>query len=271
MVARRAARLRRLRIKAGETAWGDLDAVRAHIDLLRESGVGAHQIADLAGIGHSTIARIVWEFAIGRTSRVTMDVATRILTVRIDVHRLLPHTIVDSTRARRLLQALVVAGWPLPLLAQRFGTDRQNFRKYFFAERYTAGVQARILDLFETCWREGPPAISKQSRTRAAQLARRHGWVGVGAWDDDTIDDPNAEPNLRGEAESTVDPVRVRRVLDGHEKFTVLSPSERVEMIREWVAEGGSKTAFEVKFNVSTTTSKKYFALAVPDYQRKSA
>jgi hypothetical protein len=270
-IGRQVARTHRARVKRGEQAWGDLEAVLAHIELLRQSGIGAHQIADLANIGHSTIARMIWQFAIGRTAKVTVEVANRILAVRYDVRKLAPRTIVDSTRARRLLQALVVAGWPVPLLAQRYGTDRQNFLKYFHRERYAASVCVRILDLFEECWREGPPNVSKQSATRARLLADKHGWVGIGAWDDDTIDDPNAEPNLRGDDESIVDPVSVKRVLDGHRKFRGLSFADRVELVRQWVELGRSKTAFEKRFAVSTKTSGKYFDQAVPDYQRKKA
>jgi len=277
-VKRRGAKLLRQRVAAGQSVWGDMDAVREHLGLLRQAGMGVRQIAEQAQVGQSTIARMLWTFkGVGHSEKVTAQVAARILSVRLDVRKLSPGTVVDSTGARRRLQALLVAGsgtrcWTIPLLAEKLGIDRQRLLKYTWMPRFSAGLCVRFLDLFEELWLTEPPEVGRFSTTRTLNMARRKGWVGIGAWDDNTIDDPNAQPNLRGDQEgSAVDSVKIARVRNGNEKFKILNPSERIEMIRDWVAEGGTKTAFETKFNVSTRTSTKYFALAVPDYQRKSA
>lgn len=271
MAKSRANRRRRERLRSGESAWGDMDAVQAHIRKLRGQGMGVRQIAALADISDDTLGRLVWNVRRGKTRRIHIGTAERILAVRLDPRKLPARSPVDSTHARRLLQALVVAGWTVPLLAERYGTDRQNFLKYFYKERFAAGVCVRIFDMFEELWREGPPQVSSFSATKARRLAERHGWVGIGAWDEGTIDDPDAKPNLLGDPESTVDAELVRRAFDGRERFASLNSAERVELARRWSEAGHSRNLFERRFAVSGATATRYFKLAISDDERKSA
>lgn len=253
------------RKKAGEAIWGDLDAVRVHVEQLRQRGMGVAQIAIQAGVGQSTIASMVWNFSKpprAAHAKVLADVAERILSVRFDVRVISPLTRVDSTGARRRLQALVVAGWPMPVLAEHFGLSRQNFRPLLYKSRYSAGSCVRVIELFEKLWLTDPPKMSGLAASRTRAMVERNGWVGIGAWDDDTIDDPRAEPRLHGEGESVVDDEEVVRVLADRGKFMDLNQGERVALVRAWIKRGGTMTAFSKRFAMSGRVAKRYFEQA---------
>jgi AcrR family transcriptional regulator len=275
VIRRRSTKLWKLRVGRGEPVWGDIEAVRAHVTWLGQLGMGMRAVAVAAGVSPTAVSHLFYDFnRQRRTERITYRVAQKLLRVRFDIRAIAataPSTKVDSSRARRSLQALVVAGWTVPLLAERVGMERQQLRRYFYLPVYAAKTCVRFLDLFQELWPQEPPRISAYAEARRRTMVAENGWVGIGAWDDDTIDDPDAVPNLHGDDESTVDAVRMARVLDGREKFKVLNHVERIELVRRWDEEGRSKTAFEKRFSVSTQTSGKYFELAVPDYQRKSA
>lgn len=253
----------------GVPIWGDIDAVRAHVGALRERGMGLKTVARLADVSTTAVTHLFYEFAHkGPTRKVTAEVARRLLAVRFDYRVLPPAAIVDSTGARRRLQALVVAGWAVPALAEHAGMSRQWLRRYLFKPRYSAGRCVEIVDLFERLWPLGPPALSAESARRARVTAQRHGWVGIGAWDDETIDDPAAEPNLHGDA-SSVDEVLVTRVITGRALFKALNEGERMELAHRWRERGGTLSSFATLINRSGEVARRYFEQT--DEQRKSA
>jgi hypothetical protein len=282
-IACRSERRRRERIARGELIWGDLDAVLAHIELLRKTGMGVRSIAEEAGVGQTTINRMLWTFATGgRTEKVTANVARRLLSVRYDVRKLPSGTIVDSTGARRRLQALLVAGsgtrcWTVPLLAEQLGVDRMRLLKYTHMPRYSAGVCVRILDLFERLWLTEPPDVGKFSASRTRNMARRKGWVGIGAWDDDTIDDPDARPRLDAESDPNgLDENIVIDALAGRLRIGGLTEPERVEVARRLIRRGEGFNTFMRLLSTNAKTTAKYFALAresdhAVEDQRRSA
>jgi len=99
---------------------------------------------------------------------------------------------VDATGTIRRLRALAAMGWPMKQLAAMSGVSMptvsclMNHRRGTVYSR-TAGKVADLYD--ELSMREGN---SQRSRLRA----RRHGWAPPLAWDDETIDDPNAQPDV---------------------------------------------------------------------------
>jgi len=251
-----------------------MDAVKAHVEYLRTFKLSTDEIATLAGAGSNAIAKMIWEFPEHkRNERITASLANRILAARFDPFKLNPKSLVDSAGVRRRLQALLVADWTVPLLAKEFGMDRRNMLKLTRAPQVAAATFVRVIELCERLWLVKPPPVSGQALYRTRTMVQRNGWVGIGAWDDETINDPNAKPNLRGEddAPPIVDSVKVQRVFSGHAKFKTLSRDERLELVRRWNALGYSKTQFDEQFRTSGTVSSKLYSIAVPDYERKSA
>lgn len=100
---------------------------------------------------------------------------------------------IDGTGSRRRLQALSAIGWSQPELARRLGiTQGPLWRLMQPGRRVHRGTAARIAALYDRLWNQPPPA--GQSATRSRRDAKAKGWAPPLAWDDDTIDDPAAEP-----------------------------------------------------------------------------
>lgn len=130
----------------------------------------------------------------GPDRRIFRDKAARILAIRIpDVvsHRdVAAGRRVDSTGTVRRLRALVAIGYPQAAVCRRLGLLPTNGSQLFTGKRpyVLAATARRVENLFnELQLTIGPSA---DARYRAQQL----GWLPPLAWDEDTIDDPAAEP-----------------------------------------------------------------------------
>lgn len=98
----------------------------------------------------------------------------------------------DATGTARRLQALAALGWPPSVLARRIGVSRSTFEHIVkgHIQRTSAGVVAAVSDLYEEL--SMTPGPSDHWR----RIAADKGWAPPLAWDDDTIDDPDAKPDL---------------------------------------------------------------------------
>lgn len=143
----------------------------------------------------------------------------------------------------RRLRAMAVAGWSCTEIIAEAGMHRRDHRVY----RIRAGEYPNVLTdthrtLVAACdrlWRRTPPNAALAARTRAA--AERAGWVPMLAWDDDSIDDPAAEPQgvpTGGFVKATVDEVAVAAALSG--RRLRLNYVELDEAIRQATARGWS-------------------------------
>lgn len=139
-------------------------------------------------------------------------------------------SLIDRTGTLRRVQALMAMGWACRDIAARIGYARPDdlLRPGRPILRETAERVARLYE--ELCMTPGPSV-------RARAIAARRGYAPPLAWDDDTIDDPNALPDLGGEDSPEVDEVAIRRAMAG--SSVTLSRTERAEVIRRLVAEVG--------------------------------
>ncbi|MFD4569349.1 hypothetical protein ACFWOX_33930 [Streptomyces sp. NPDC058467] len=100
----------------------------------------------------------------------------------------------------RRVQALGAAGYPQARLANWFGLTEYRLARLLTAATVpvpTARVVAAVFD--QLCLAD--PAlhgVDPVSVRRAKARAVAAGWAPVGAWDDDSIDDPAAAPNWTG-------------------------------------------------------------------------
>ena len=185
-----------------DTGRVDATEVREHILALMEAGVSMKQLAKLAGMAHSTVSAVVY----GRTERghtayrrVHKDTAAKILAIRPDLTNMAPNRYIDSCGTVRRIQALVAIGWSQNRLAEMLGMNRSNFGSFMNADQCTVRKALAVRDLYDERWNEpqtGTEWHSKTSATRSRNHAKARGWAPPLAWDDDTIDDPDAQPQF---------------------------------------------------------------------------
>lgn len=176
-----------------ESRMVDAEPVRAHVRALSAQGMGWKRVARAANVANGTMYPIL--YGKGSTDpnecrpprkRVRREIAERILAVRLD---LADGFLVDATGTRRRLQALVALGYTREWIAGQIGVESGNLAVITGRRRSITVATARaVLDLYERYW--STPGPNVRARRRAVRL----GWAPPLAWDDDTIDDPNAQP-----------------------------------------------------------------------------
>lgn len=181
----------------------DAEPVRRHVRALMAYGVGWMRIARLVGVPQSTVEKLLYgdpRRGQAPSKRIRPETAERLLALSPSPDLLDSAASVDGTGTRRRLQALVAAGWPQRQLAVRLGIDPSNINRTIRDERVYAGTDRAARALYDDLWNEDPVrhGVRAQSVSLARSCARRNGWAPVGAWDDDTIDDPAAEPDWTG-------------------------------------------------------------------------
>lgn len=194
--------LKRNRAQAYGRYTGLVDAqpAREHLLHLRANGISNKQAAKLAGISNSTIGYIVY----GRTernnppsARIRPDVAAKILAVQPGIQNMADGTRLNNIGTRRRLQALVCLGYSISRLGREIGITPSNMHKLMEADLVTARTARAVRELYNQIWgHPNDPTMwqDKGAATRARNYAKKHGWVSPLAWDDDTIDNPDAAP-----------------------------------------------------------------------------
>lgn len=182
--------------------------VRAHVDWLRANGMGYRAVAANAGVARSTIAGLYKSRRTGqRREFVRRETAQLILNVSFDSRLGIR---VDATGTRRRLQALIAVGWSNSQLAQRLGWNRSNFISLLTGNAVRKSTEMKVRRLYDELWDQRPSAETRWDRaaiTRSLRRAATHGWAPPMAWDDDTIDDPMAEPSIGEKLKRTFEDV----------------------------------------------------------------
>ncbi len=136
---------------------------------------------------------------------------------------------VPSCGTQRRLQALHRIGWSWLALSDHLNsTDKWPS---LLANRppptVTRATEREIRDLYDRL--SLTPGPSARARTWAA----KRDWAPPLAWDDDSIDDPDATPNVGG-SDTSVDHVLVARALAGRADFNSLNRAEQIDLWRAW-------------------------------------
>jgi hypothetical protein len=180
-----------------QTAYGrwnpfvDAAPARAHVQALRDAGMGWRRIADHAGLSQRVVSMLL-HGRTGRapTKRIRPETAERLLAVTLD---LADRQLVDAAGTRRRIQALVAVGWSQTRLADHLGILVTNLISVTRRDRVTVAKRRAVAKLYDELWNVEPPAGTRWERIsviRAQNLARREGWPRPMDWDDDRIDDP---------------------------------------------------------------------------------
>lgn len=182
----------------------DAGPAREHLQALMAAGMGIKTIITKGRLSGGTVSGILY----GRTSpdprevrppraRIRRDVERRVLAVTLD---LAAGASMDSTGTRRRLQALMAIGWSQARLCGLIGTSQQNVSLLMRGERRVLkGTAEKVRSVYDQRWSGPPPARNRWEHagiTRARSIAAEHGWPPPMAWDDDSIEDPAAQPDL---------------------------------------------------------------------------
>ncbi|MEW2266916.1 hypothetical protein [Streptomyces sp. NPDC047868] len=164
----------------------------AHLAKFRLAGFSDNEILAVVPVARNTFYRVM------RGEPLTRGSEQKILSVPApaatgDVRTL---ATVGVTGTHRRLRALVWLGWPPRVLEDRLGVHVGWIDRSFQRKRITQAMEARTVALYDQLWRVRPDTsgVQKEKVEEARSYARARQWQGPLAWDDDTIDDPNAHP-----------------------------------------------------------------------------
>lgn len=179
----------------------DAGPAREHVRSLTAAGIGAAQVARLAGVSETAVAALLYPRE-GRppSRRIRPETEAAILAVRPDRARLSDGTKIDAAGSRRRVQALARQGWTIARQGEIAGFPALD--RIIRQPCVTVATERRIRALYDGLWDQVPPEETLSDRVRAGQarsLARRNGWVPPLGWDEEAgsphcIDNPDAVP-----------------------------------------------------------------------------
>ncbi len=233
-----------------QTAYGrwnpyvPAEPARTHLRALMAAGMGWKRIARAAGLSPSVVYPILYGKKVGDTHRppvrrLRQETADRLLAVELDLADGVP---IDGTGTRRRLRALVAIGYSISSLARRLGWSTANLHRLVTSDARVAAGAARLVgELYDELSMTpftGTEQRSRISASRARNLAARNGWAPPLAWDDETLDDPDARPGGHDyDQDGELDVVAIERRMAG-DRSVQLTKAERVELARRWEVSG---------------------------------
>lgn len=197
--ARWAARRRR-QIAAGQwQPFVDAAPVREHIWALREAGMPVRSLAVRLGLRPDAFSYILWgDEHHGPGETVRRETAELVLGFWPTLADFPDAARVDATGTRRRVEALAVAGWTLAAMAGQVGMRPKTFSRAMSMDRVTARLARAVCALYDRWWNQAPEqhGIPGWVADRQRRAAVREGWAPALAWDEESIDDPDAAPIL---------------------------------------------------------------------------
>lgn len=180
------------------TSYVPIEPVCAHVQRLRDSGLGWYQIARLSGVSAWVIRNVMAD----DQRHVTLKTARGLLALSVPEreHELASAgAVVSGLGTRRRLRALVAIGYTNEQIAEAIGYPTSQCGRLLSGEfDVTAGVARRVEEAFNRLHMKLPP--EGYAANRARLRAARRGWFVPLAWNENTIDDPAAHP--RGVSQS---------------------------------------------------------------------
>ena len=140
----------------------DATLARAHLQLLRERGVGLDQIVKISRTPKSTIRRLMREPPVA-PARIRTETAVRLTAIQISPEQLAPRSQVDATETRARIQELLDAGHAIPDLARALGKTPVSLRRTLSRSSVTAHTAAAVSNLFDEL-RPHPREIGRRER-----------------------------------------------------------------------------------------------------------
>jgi hypothetical protein len=184
--------------KIGKPNMVPVERALEHIQYLRGLGMNHKLVAEVAGLNPSTTNRMLFPVNGRRTTKIRRETESAILAVKFDLDKIPDMANVLAVGTHRRVQALVAIGWSLPRLAEQLGMDNSHLqildRKYVLARKARA-----VRSVYNRLWDKQPKLTTRFERaaySKTINWAKRQEFLPPAAWDDDTIDDPGATPDL---------------------------------------------------------------------------
>lgn len=244
--ARTAQVQRRSRLKA-YGRWQpfvDAEPVRAHVRMLSEHDIGIKRLAVLAGVSPGSLTALLYG-AMGSppSRRLRPKTAAAILAIQPSRDLISDGVFVDPTGTQRRVQALMAIGWTQVQIGQHMGWNPVNVASLLYQRsRITARTERIVRKVYDELWNQVPPepdTVAAGIAKKARNLAAKRGWPPPAAWDDETIDDPAAQPPegwQRAARRSSADLAAEARELMRREGYDLDLAAERL---------GSTKTAIQ--------------------------
>jgi hypothetical protein len=132
----------------------DAGPARAHLDRLREHGVGLDQIARLSGTPKGTIRRLLGAPA-SKPVRIRTETSDRLLAMQVSTDHLAPRSQVDAFDTLRRIKALANAGYSIPDLARALSKSAASLRRTLTRRTVTAQTAAAVSNLYNRWLHDG--------------------------------------------------------------------------------------------------------------------
>lgn len=174
---------------------GDTDASRAreHILALRARGVTKKIMLEEYDLQDSVVLRILRP-----NSRIRRYTEAQVLAIPVPSSYLSTLADVDATGTHRRLRALGAIGYSQEHIGSLIGVIQRHIAAIMGRDNVSAANAAKVAKVFtELQMTPGPSDIARR-------YAKRHGYPPPFAWDEDTIDDPNAKPYKKSRASQRV-------------------------------------------------------------------
>lgn len=183
--------------------WADAEPVRVHVRYLQSCDMGLRAIATAAHVDRKRLQALLNgrpDRGTPPPTRIRPALAAAVLAVEPTLDTLGGCTVIGATGTCRRLQALVARGWPQHHLAARLGMTDSSFGATLHSDSVIVRTARAVRGLYDEMWRLDPRehGVGNQAFSRARNLAAVSRWAPVGAWDDDTIDDPAVFPDWTG-------------------------------------------------------------------------
>lgn len=196
------AQFRAERERYGIAAYVAPDRAAAHLQRLIDAGLNRGQVARLSGVNDMSLHNLQTR----RYDTIRVETEQKLLAVPLPGA---PFAVasgrsrVDSTGTVRRLRALIAMGYTQKFLAYRLDTHEPNLAQIVIGNHplVLARTGRQVHELYRELSQQLPDPLS----TRSVRRARANGWLAPIWWDDDTIDDPAANPAKRGSRLSFVD------------------------------------------------------------------
>jgi len=237
----------------------DAGAARAHVCALGQAGIGWKRAAALAGVSTGAMSKLLYGGPGNRepARRIRPATAAAILAVRPEARSLGGSALVDATGTHRRLQALVAGGWSQAKLGARLGMTPANFATMMRRGQVTASTARAAAAVYDQLWNQSPPETGQREKIAAARArnrARAHGWAPPLAWDEERIDQPDAQP-----AEGWQRPARTKR-----------TAAELAEEAADVMAQGHTIGQAADRLGVTRSAVEHAFRRARPGHEHES-
>lgn len=169
----------------------DAQPAREHVNRLRAAGIGPKRIAELSGVPHGSIAKLIYGEArrnLAPSKRIRPETEARLLAVEPSIDSLAPSGFVPAIGTRRRLQALACMGYPLTWISGRIGISAAQVWRLQHGR--TNQCEAETHFAIKALYRTHAMRPSESPRAEAIRrAARAKGWESVIAWDDPDAED----------------------------------------------------------------------------------